>query len=171
MESMKQRELFERTYESNRIWEERLAEEQRISRQRLENLLSRGYAFGEPHPEGNMATPQPLMGPSWVPGQMRGPSGAPLVTPHYVIPLCSVKLRGILLTSPQLQLVLCSAPSIPQPVFTITEKAPTRAFSWLKALTSAFTFKTILRHYAKLALTPRSLNVKLGPRRNYKTLC
>ena len=24
-----------------------------------------------------------------------------------------------------------------------------------------------LRHYAKLALTPRSLNVKLGPRRNY----
>ena len=37
-----------------------------------------------------------------------------------------------------LQLVLCSAPSVPQPVFTITEKAPTRAFS----PTSAFTFKT-----------------------------
>ena len=34
---------------------------------------------------------------------------------------------------------------------TITEKAPTRAFSWLKALTSAFTFKTLLRHYAKWA--------------------
>ena len=33
---------------------------------------------------------------------------------------------------------------------TITEKAPTRAFSWLKAATTAFTFKTILRHYAKL---------------------
>ena len=49
--------------------------------------------------------------------------------------------------------------------FTITEKAPTRAFSWLKAPTSAFTFKTLLRHYAKRALTPRSLNVKLGPRR------
>ena len=49
---------------------------------------------------------------------------------------------------------------------TITEKAPTRAFSWLKAPTSAFTFKTLLRHYAT-ALTPRSLNVKLGPRRNY----
>ena len=47
---------------------------------------------------------------------------------------------------------------------TITEKAPTRAFSWLKAPTSAFTFKTLLRHYAKRALTPRSLNVKLGPR-------
>ena len=50
---------------------------------------------------------------------------------------------------------------------TITEKAPTRAFSWLKALTSAYTFKTLLRHYAKQMLTPRSLNVKLGPRRNY----
>ena len=47
---------------------------------------------------------------------------------------------------------------------TITEKAPTRAFSWLKAPTSAFTFKTLLRHYAKQALTPRSLNGKLGPR-------
>ena len=29
--------------------------------------------------------------------------------------------------------------------FVITEKAPTRAFSWLKAATTAFTFKTILR--------------------------
>ena len=48
---------------------------------------------------------------------------------------------------------------------TITEKAPTRAFSWLKAATTAFTFNTLLRHYAKQALTPRSLNVKLGPRR------
>ena len=38
---------------------------------------------------------------------------------------------------------------------TITEKAPTRAFSWLKAPTSAFTFKTLLRHYAKWVLTPR----------------
>ena len=49
--------------------------------------------------------------------------------------------------------------------FVITEKAPTRTFSWLKAATTAFTFKTLLRHYAKRALTPRSLNVKLGPRR------
>ena len=31
---------------------------------------------------------------------------------------------------------------------TITEKAPTRAFSWLKAATTAFTFKTLSRHYA-----------------------
>ena len=38
---------------------------------------------------------------------------------------------------------------------TITEKAPTRAFSWLKAATTAFTFKTLLRHYyAKRSLTP-----------------
>ena len=51
--------------------------------------------------------------------------------------------------------------------FTITEKAPTRAFSCLKVPTGALTFKTLLRHYAKRALTPRSLNVKLGPRRNY----
>ena len=49
-------------------------------------------------------------------------------------------------------------PSVSQLVFTI---------SWLKAPTSAFTFKTLLRHYAKQALTPRSLNVKLGPRCNY----
>ena len=48
--------------------------------------------------------------------------------------------------------------------FVSTEKAPTRAFSWLKAATTAFTFKTLLRHYAKRALTPRSLNVKLCPR-------
>ena len=46
-------------------------------------------------------------------------------------------------------------PSVPQLVFTITEKAPTSAFSWLKAATAAFTFKTLLRHYAKRTLTPR----------------
>ena len=46
-------------------------------------------------------------------------------------------------------------PSVLQSVFTITEKAPTRAFSWLKAHTRAFTFKTLLRDYAKRALTPR----------------
>ena len=37
---------------------------------------------------------------------------------------------------------------------TITEKAPTRAFSWLTVPTSAFKFKTLLRHYSKRALTP-----------------
>ena len=63
-----------------------------------------------------------------------------------------------------LRVVLCSAPSVSQSVFTITEKAPTRAFSWLKAPTSTFTFKTLIRHYAEQALTPR---YKGG----YKTLC
>ena len=53
-----------------------------------------------------------------------------------------------------IKILLCSAPSVPQPVFTITEKAPTRAFFLLKVPTSAFTFKTLLRHYAKRALTP-----------------
>ena len=37
--------------------------------------------------------------------------------------------------------------------FTITEKVPTRAFSWLKAPTRAFAFKTLLRLYAKQVLT------------------
>ena len=32
---------------------------------------------------------------------------------------------------------------------TITEKAPTRAFSWLKAATTAFTFKALLRRCPK----------------------
>ena len=34
------------------------------------------------------------------------------------------------------------------------------AFSWLKAPFSAFTFKTLLRHYAKRTLTPRYVDVK-----------
>ena len=34
-------------------------------------------------------------------------------------------------------------PSVSQSVFTITEKAPPMALSWLKAPTSAFTFKTL----------------------------
>ena len=36
--------------------------------------------------------------------------------------------------------------------------------------TSAFTFKTLLRHYAIQALTPRSLNVKLCPRHQGKAI-
>ena len=70
--------------------------------------------------------------------------------------------RGLVITTMQ-----ASAPKSSIRRFVITEKAPTRAFSWLKAATTAFTFKTLLRHYAKRALTPRSLNVKLGPQRNY----
>ena len=44
--------------------------------------------------------------------------------------------------------------------FVITVKAPTRTFFWLKVATTAFTFKTLLRHYAKQTMTPRSLNMK-----------
>ena len=40
---------------------------------------------------------------------------------------------------------------------TITEKVPTRAFSWLKAPTSAFTFKRLIRHYTKQVLPLGSL--------------
>ena len=48
-------------------------------------------------------------------------------------------------------------PEVPED-FTITEKAPIRAFSWLKAPMSAFTLKTLLRHYAKRTLTPLTWN-------------
>ena len=59
----------------------------------------------------------------------------------------------ILLTSPQpgkmaAVRVMCSAWKSSIRRFVISEKAPTRAFSWLKAATTAFTFKTLLRHYA-----------------------
>ena len=33
-----------------------------------------------------------------------------------------------------------------------------RAFSWLKAPTSAFTFKTLLRHYAKPGVDPPTVS-------------
>merc|ERR1711884_715289 len=67
--------------------------------------------------------------------------------------------------APCLLIVASSASKSSIRRFVITEKAPTRAFSWLKAATTAFTSKTLLRHYAKQAFTPRFLNVKLGPRR------
>ena len=41
--------------------------------------------------------------------------------------------------------------------FTITGKAPIRAFSWLKVPTRAFTFKTLLGHYAKHKLSYNGL--------------
>ena len=37
----------------------------------------------------------------------------------------------------------------------------------MKGATTAFTFKTLLRDYAKRVLTPRSLIMKLGQRRKY----
>ena len=88
-----------------------------------------------------------------------------LKSPHWLPPLgagaadndteCAAAWSG---ASRECEPISASKSSIRR--FVITEKAPTRA-------TTAFTFKTLLRHYAKRALTPRSLNVKLGPRRNY----
>ena len=51
------------------------------------------------------------------------------------------------LSSPVSPLVLYNDPSVSKSVFTITdaEKARTRAFSWLKAATTAFTFKTLIK--------------------------
>ena len=49
-------------------------------------------------------------------------------------------------------------------VYTIMEKAPTMASSWLKTPTSAFTFKTLLRHYVKQVLT-RGLKVLIFHKR------
>ena len=46
--------------------------------------------------------------------------------------------------------------------FTITEKDPTRALSWLKAPKRAFTFKTLLRHDAKQATLMTKLLVAHG---------
>ena len=43
--------------------------------------------------------------------------------------------------------------TIHQQSCTITEKAPTRAFSWIKAATTTSTFKNLLRYYAKKTLT------------------
>ena len=51
------------------------------------------------------------------------------------------------LSSPVSPLVLYNDPSVSKSVFTITDAA----FSWLKAATTAFTLKTLLRHYAKRA--------------------
>ena len=42
---------------------------------------------------------------------------------------------------------------------TITEKAPTRAFSWLKAATSAFTFKSLKRN---LGVEPTVSRLEIG---------
>ena len=48
--------------------------------------------------------------------------------------------------------------------FTIMEKAATRAFSWLKAPTSTFTFMTVKRHCAKQVLTHVDMKLVIGQR-------
>ena len=67
------------------------------------------------------------------------------------------RTRGDTSTSHQPPVTSSAAddPSVSHSVFTITEKAPTRAFSWLKAPTRTLTFKTLLRQYAKQTLAPR----------------
>ena len=47
--------------------------------------------------------------------------------------------------------------------FVITKKAPTRAFSWLKAASTAFTFKTLLRHYYEPSCGPSFQALMSGP--------
>ena len=59
-----------------------------------------------------LATPGQCLAPDWVAVPAAGPRTRP--------------------GSYNSQLVLCSAPSVPQPVFTITEKAPSRAFPNVK---------------------------------------
>ena len=62
-----------------------------------------------------------------------------------------------------LLVVLCSTPSVPQPVFTITEKAPTRAFSWLKVPTSAITFKTLCSTGVDPTVSRREIGMPTQP--------
>ena len=97
-----------------------------------------------------------------------GPSPGTLKTSQTFVATSDVLCVGQLNNVMHLQVwVVTTASKSSIRRFVITEKAPTRAFSWLKAATTAFTFRTLLRLYAKWALTPRSLNVKLGPRRKY----
>ena len=58
---------------------------------------------------------------------------------HLTITVAGTRYRHQ--TNPQQRVYTRAAddPSVSQAVFTIMEKAPTRAFSWLKAPTSAFT--------------------------------
>ena len=81
---------------------------------------------------------------------------------HPAFPRCLAKMvesAAVFYSDPNTDKVRLSISAVKRSIgsttgCTITEKAPTRAFSWLlKAPTSAFTFKTLLRHYAKRALT------------------
>ena len=66
------------------------------------------------------------------------------VTPTMMLPPSTAPLRDIALLACILRRIQVRTRAANDPsVFTITEKAPTRAFSWLKVPTSAFTFKTL----------------------------
>ena len=66
--------------------------------------------------------------------------------PHFSAGLITVPISTCLV----LQITL-SASNEGYPKVRNHGEGPTRAFSWLKAATTAFTFKTLLRHYSKRA--------------------
>ena len=79
-----------------------------------------------------------------------------LAAQHPAFPRCLAKMvesAAVFYSDPNTDKVRLSISAVKRSIgsttgCTITEKAPTRAFSWLlKAPTSAFTFKTLLRHY------------------------
>ena len=76
---------------------------------------------------------------------------APRPTPDgSIVPVTEPLLHYYTITPPRVTLGTHFTRAENDPsFFTITEKASTRAFSWLKAPTRAVTFKTLLRHYAK----------------------
>ena len=89
------------------------------------------------------------------------PVSVPLVYPHLVL----LKLDLISSCSVTMMTRAANDPS----VFTLTQKAPTRALSWLKEPTSDFTFKTLLRLLAKQVPKHGKYTVymKLGHQHNF----
>ena len=66
-------------------------------------------------------------------------------TPNDSVHISVVMDTRLLSLQDKVPCTLTSAADDPS-VLTITEKAPTRALSWLKGATTDFTFKTLLRH-------------------------
>ena len=69
------------------------------------------------------------------------PAAAPVAQDSYGSPQAPPVAGEIDIPTLELQTILRQS-------FTIPEKAPIRAFSWLKAPISVFTFETLIRHYA-----------------------
>ena len=81
--------------------------------------------------------------PGWCPGSQR------LICPRPQQPVrqqwADMCLRSDIIII-QLKVTVLELETKVHPKIVITEKAPTRAFSLLKAINTAFTFKTLLRH-------------------------